>query len=117
MLCVMQLTSAFLVEVLNLFLLTGQRKTIKSITGFLTVKTISEIDNLFLSAITDPTLTTIKKAAGESSWTPVVVYPKVLWKDREVANKAQYSILKVVVVMYKTFYFYFFPFLMLYANY
>lgn len=100
-----------------MFLLTGQKKTIKSITGFLTVKTISEIDNLFLSAISEPTLTTLKKAAGDASWTPVVVYPKVLWKDRGVINKAQYLIFKTLKVLYECFYFYFFPFMMLFANY
>ena len=56
MLCLMQLTSAFLVEVLNLILLTGQRETIKSITGFLTLKAISEIDNMYLAANHNNTL-------------------------------------------------------------
>lgn len=56
MLCFMQLTSAFLVEVLNLILLTGQRETIKSITGFLTLKAISEIDNMYLAANHNNTL-------------------------------------------------------------
>jgi len=47
----------------------------------------------------------------------VVVYPKVLWKDRMFSNKVKYALLKIAIVLYKSFYFYFFPFLMLLANY
>lgn len=113
----MQLTSAFLVEVLNLILLTGQRETLKSITGFLIVKAISEIDNMFLSANHNTTLNQVKLAKGDPSWTPIVIYPKVLWQDRQLWNKLNYSLLKMVKVFYKCFYYYFFPFLMLALNY
>ncbi len=83
----------------------------------MSVKLISEIDNLYMSSITDPMLAQIKKAQGDKSWTPVVVYPQVLWKDRMFSNKVKYALLKVVIVLYKSFYFYFFPFLMILANY
>jgi hypothetical protein len=116
-LCWMQLTSAFLVEVLNLILLTGQRETLKSITGFLIVKAISEIDNMFLSANHNNTLNQVKLAKGDPSWTPMVIYPKVLWQDRQLWNKLNYSLLKMVKVFYKCIYYYFFPFLMLALNY
>lgn len=45
------------------------------------------------------------------------MYPKVLWENRSFSNKVLYSIVKVVTVLYKCIYFYFFPFLMLLLNY
>ena len=113
----MQLTSAFLVEILNLILLTGQRETIKSITGFLTLKAISEIDNMYLAANHNNTLNQVKLAKGDPSWTPIIVYPKVLWQDRTLRNKLNYTVLKLVKVVYKCIYYYFFPFMMLVLNY
>jgi len=42
----MQMVSAIMCEFLNMMYLTGQEQTIKSITGFTTIKTLTELDNI-----------------------------------------------------------------------
>ena len=55
----MQLTSAFITEVLNIIVLSGQRTISRAIANFVAIKVISEIDNIYLNAIQDNTLNQI----------------------------------------------------------
>jgi hypothetical protein len=68
------MTSAFASEVMNMVLITGERSIIDTIADFLLMYTISEIDNLFMSEINEPTLNGIIE---EDEWEPIVIYPKV----------------------------------------
>jgi len=52
----MQLTSAFITELLNIIVLSGQRTISRAIANFVAIKVISEIDNIYLNAIQDHTL-------------------------------------------------------------
>ena len=52
----MQLTSAFITELLNIIVLSGQRTISRAIANFVAIKVISEIDNIYLNAIQDNTL-------------------------------------------------------------
>jgi hypothetical protein len=52
----MQLTSAFITELLNIVVLSGQRTISRAIANFVAIKVISEIDNIYLNAIQDNTL-------------------------------------------------------------
>ena len=52
----MQLTSAFITELLNIIVLSGMRTITRSIANFVAIKVISEIDNIYLNAIQDNTL-------------------------------------------------------------
>lgn len=55
----MQLTSAFITELLNIIVLSGQRTISRAIANFVAIKVISEIDNIYLNAIQDNTLNQI----------------------------------------------------------
>jgi len=55
----MQLTSAFITELLNIVVLSGQRTISRAIANFVAIKVISEIDNIYLNAIQDNTLNQI----------------------------------------------------------
>lgn len=114
LICLMQLCSALLTEMLNIIVLSGQRTISRAIANFVAVKIIADIDNIYLSAIQDGTLTAI---AAESPWQPVVVYSKLKWQDRTPVNKMWFFILRIVQIIYKCFYFYFFPFGVLMLNY
>ena len=59
---------------MNMVLITGERSIIDTIADFLLMYTISEIDNLFMSEINEPTLNGIIE---EDEWEPIVIYPKV----------------------------------------
>ena len=52
----MQLTSAFITELLNIVVLSGPRTISRAIANFVAIKVISEIDNIYLNAIQDNTL-------------------------------------------------------------
>lgn len=52
----MQLTSAFITELMNIIVLSGMRTITRSIANFVAIKVISEIDNIYLNAIQDNTL-------------------------------------------------------------
>ena len=52
----MQLTSAFITELFNIIVLSGQRTISRAIANFVAIKVISEIDNIYLNAIQDNTL-------------------------------------------------------------
>ena len=62
MICIMQGSVAVLTEVLNLFLLTGQTDILATITGYIAVLIISQIDDTFLLAISDSTVVKVKSA-------------------------------------------------------
>ena len=55
----MQLTSAFITELLNIIVLSGQRTISRVFANFVAIKVISEIDNIYLNAIQDNTLNQI----------------------------------------------------------
>ena len=94
--------------------LTGQKQTIKSITGFTTIKTLTELDNIYLAAVTDPTFSKLK---SDKEFPPVNVYPKVKWSDRSLTNRVLYIGNKLMRLVYLSFYFYFLPFLCIIANF
>ena len=55
----MQLTSAFITELLNIIVISGQRTISRVFANFVAIKVISEIDNIYLNAIQDNTLNQI----------------------------------------------------------
>ena len=114
MLVCMQMTAAFLAECLNMLYLTGQKQTIKAITGFTTVKALAEIDNFYMSASQEPLF---QKLTKDKEFPPINVYPKYKWENRTPGNKCLYFLNKVVSMFYKSVYFYFWPFLCLIMNY
>jgi hypothetical protein len=110
----MQMVAAIMCEFLNMMYLTGQKQTIKSITGFTTIKTLTELDNIYLSAVSDPTFSKLK---SDKEFPPVNVYPKVRWSDRSFSNKVMYTGNKLMRLVYQSFYFYFLPFVCIIANF
>lgn len=91
----MQLTSALLVELLNLIVLSGQSTISRAIANFVAIKVISEIDNIYLSAIQDPILSKIQEGEDGNPWQPVVVYSKLNWQDRTPDNKIWFLLLRL----------------------
>lgn len=113
----MQLTSAFITELLNIIVLSGQRTISRAIANFVAIKVISEIDNIYLNAIQDNTLNQIQSGENGDPWQPVIVYSKLNWQDRTPVNKFWYACLRCVQILYKCLYFYFFPYFVLVLNY
>jgi hypothetical protein len=113
MIGLMQLTSALLVEFLNLVILTGQRNVFRSIGNFVSVRVISNIDDIYRGAVNDSTINRII-AGGEK---PLVIYRKVAWDNRSFSNKLMYSVWRLIKTFYLCVYFYFFPFLIIFMNF
>jgi len=76
---------------------------------------ISEIDNMYIAAIRDVTLTKI--TTSEPDWRPKVVNNYVPWNDRSLNNKVGFIIAKFWKVIFNSVYFYFFPFLCIGFNF
>lgn len=114
LIALMQLSSAVIVEVLNMVMLTGQINVYKCIANFVAIKVISEIDNIYIGAVSDSTLDRIKSEGG---WQPKVVYKKLAWQNRDTGNKCLYIFWRCIKTVYICFYFYFFPFLAVLFNY
>ena len=114
MICIMQGSVAVLTEVLNLFLLTGQTDILATITGYIAVLIISQIDDTFLLAISDSTVVKVKSA---EDYKPKYVQGTINIKERETGNKILFILLKIVKTLYNSMFFYFFPFLVILMNF
>ena len=77
---VLQFVSALLTECLNLILITGQKATIDTVMNFVAFKVISEIDDIYASAMRDPVLLSLTEDDDAGSWMPKVVYGWVDFK-------------------------------------
>lgn len=110
----MQFVSSLLVECLNTFVVAGQQSIRGCVGNFVAVIVISEIDNIYISALNDPTLGRIQAA---DDFKPKIVYSQVNWLDRNKTNKCQFVFYRLVRGFYISFYFYFFPFVTLIISY
>lgn len=108
----MQLISAFIAELLCLVTVGGQRIIWKCFNLYVSLRIIATIDNIYLNAIQDETMDKMTKGA----WQPLVIYKKLKWSNRDCTNKLWFILFTLVQVMYKCFYFYFFPFLTMMLN-
>jgi hypothetical protein len=113
MIGLMQLTAALTVEILNLVILTGQPNVFRAISNFVSIKVISNIDDIYRGAVNDTTINRIIAGGGK----PLVIYSNVAWDNRSFNNKVMYSIWRLIKTFYLCVYFYFFPFLIIIMNF
>lgn len=53
---------------------------------------------------------------GTGAWQPQIIYKKLKWSDRPIGNKCWFVLLTFFKILYKCFYFYFFPFITMMIN-
>lgn len=92
MIGLMQLTAALTVEILNLVILTGQQNVFRAISNFVSIKVISNIDDIYRGAVNDTTINRIIAGGGK----PLVIYSNVAWDNRSFNNKVMYSIWRLI---------------------
>jgi len=85
----------------------------RAIDNFLSVKIISNIDDIYMDAVNDLTINRIKSGGDK----PLVIYSNVAWDNRSFGNKVMYSIWRLIKIFYLCVYFYFFPFLIIIMNF
>lgn len=108
----MQLISAFIAEFLCIVTVSGQRIIWKCFNLYVSLKIIATIDNIYLNAIQDETMDKMRKGA----WQPLVIYKRLKWSNRNLPNKLWFVLFTLAQVVYKCFYFYFFPFVTMMLN-
>lgn len=108
----MQMVSAFVAEVLCILTIAGQREVKPCFQFYVSLRIVATIDNIYLGAIQDSTMDKISTGA----WQPQIIYKKLKWSDRPIGNKCWFVLLILVKILYKCFYFYFFPFITMMIN-
>ena len=99
-----------------MMMLNGQREIFDVIANFVAIKAISEIDNIFIDSISDVTLIRMTEPEDEEEWTPKRIYNKIPFTQRGFLDKVLFTYYKVFKLIYNSFYFYFFPFLIILFN-
>jgi hypothetical protein len=108
----MQMISAFVAEVLCIFVIGGQSIVWKAFNLYISLKIIATIDNIYLNASQDSTMEKMQKG----KWQPLVMYKKLSWRTRPLGNKLWLIAYTCTNMFYKCFYFYFFPFCTMLIN-
>jgi len=111
----MQITAAIFTEIINIAVISQSNTTIEVIMDYIALGIIAEIDTLFADRIQMHIFKSIKES---ENWHPYKQYrDKELKSRRDCCNKTYFIIFKVFKLIYACFYFYFFPFLVIYMNY
>lgn len=82
----MQFSSAFLTEIINILALGGQQDPWGCLSLYMAFKIISQVDNFYLGAIQNNTMS----AMQSGSWQPLVIYKSLKWEARDNTNKFFY---------------------------
>ena len=116
LIAVMQFIVAIGTEMISMLMLNGQREIFDVIVNFIAIKVIAEIDNIFIAGISDVTLLKLTEGVEGEDWTPKRIYNKIKFSQRSFLDKIMFSNYKIVKLAYNSFYFYFFPFLIIMFN-
>ena len=112
LIALMQLISAFVAELLCIATVSGQRWIWKCFNLFIALKIVAQIDNFYAGSVQDATIERI----SSGSWQPLIIYKRLKWRNRKVANRLWFLLYTVFRTLYKCVYFYFFPFVVLLFN-
>ena len=117
LIALMQFLIALSTEIISMLTLNGQREIFDVIANFIAIKAISEIDNIFISGQTDYILQKITEPGeNEDNWTPKRIYNKIDFLERGYIDRILFSFYKLMKLLYNSFYFYFFPFVIILLN-
>ena len=116
LIALMQFLIAISTEIISMLMLNGQREIFDVIVNFIAIKVIAEIDNIFIDGISDVTLIRMTEPADDEEWTPKRIYNKIPFSQRGFLDKILFAYYKVLKLVYNSFYFYFFPFLIILFN-
>ena len=116
LIALMQFLIAISTELISMLMLNGQRSIIDVIMNFVSIKVIAEIDNIFIDGISDVTLIKMTEPDDGEEWTPKRIYNKIPFNQRGCLDKLLFAYYKVFKLIYNSFYFYFFPFLIILFN-
>ena len=97
-------------------MLNWQISILDVILNFVSIKVIAEIDNIFIDGISDVTLIKMTEPDDGEEWTPKRIYNKIPFNQRGCLDKLLFAYYKVFKLIYNSFYFYFFPFLIILFN-
>lgn len=112
----MQMVAAIFTEVINIAVISCSNTVMDVVMDYIALGIIAEIDDLFAEQMQ---LRLIKNIQSEDAWTPFKCYSDsdLPYSRRRCWNKVAFFFFKIIKAFYSAFYYYFFPFCIIYMNY